>query len=765
VENVSLTMAVGEWRIDVKAYQDTGLAGTGSVTLAVGPGSNSVRVPMNMSGPCYEITVSNDTIHGTVRSNFTAAFAGTRITMTAEEDADAVFIDGTLQAKVGPGTVASGSGASYSFTMPAADVEVSAEFKQFVRYVREGESGYGTSWEDASGDLQEMMDELEALTIPGYTGPRIVKLGAGTYIPEWKPSATAGTYDDTGDSRDRAFILRNGVQVWGGYPASGGEDSSRNVTANKTTLSGDLDNSGGIPDNNDAYHIVLGVNIPPNTGTVLDGLTISGGNADGGGTFSVDSVSIPRSNSGGMYTDNASPKLNRVTISGNVANVDGGGMYNFNGSSPKLVNVTISDNHITSGGGGGMFNHESSPELEDVTISYNISPRGGGINNSYGSSPTLTNVTISNNTATSGHGGGIYNIGSSTEPVLKDVTISNNTASGSGGGMYSEASSPVLTNVTISDNTADGGNGGGMYNSGGNPVLINVSISGNHASFSGGGSFAMNSTVSAGNGGGIYNTGGDPVLINVNISGNYASEGGGSSFSGSNSTFFAGNGGGIYNTGGDPVLINVNISGNNATEGGGNSGTVTNSNFFTGNGGGAFNDSGNPVLINVTIAGNTTATGGSNTISFGTGCVDHIDKAGGLFNTGSADPQIRNSIIWGNTAADSSSPNIFNNGGIPKFAYSIVEGSGNPWNIGSSFDGGNNKDEDPQFSADYHLNSGSPAVNAGSNGLYSDIPSVLTGITLSADAQAAVTTALQKDLGGNIRTQGGTIDMGAYERQ
>jgi hypothetical protein len=431
-ESFSLAVNLGEWRIDTKAYQDTVLAGTGSVTLAVGPGRNSAQVPMNMSGKCYEITIDSTVAHGTVRSNFTAAFAGTAITITAEEDPGATFVDNSLEAEES-GTanpvVLSGSGTSRSFTMPAADVTVYAEFVKGVRYVREGGSGDGTSWNKASGDLQKMMDELwvQYTDYPNY--PYTVKVGAGTYKPQHMPEIPASPGSYTAGGSDAAFILREGVQVWGGYPAGGGD--SRNVTANETILSGDINDSNTV-NSGDAYHVVLAVDLPPTSGTVLDGLTIKGGNADGFGSNPlVGSATVYSGSGGGMYNFNANPVLINVTISGNRAN-GGGGMYNGD-SSPVLVNVKISGNDAGGGGGGGIYNTGSSsrPVLINTLISGNKASDGGGIENN-GSSPVLINVTIAGNSAYSG-GGGMYSYGSNPLPKIYNSIIWGNTGGGSPG--------------------------------------------------------------------------------------------------------------------------------------------------------------------------------------------------------------------------------------------------------------------------------------------------------------------------------------------
>jgi hypothetical protein len=497
------------------------------VTLVVQAGDNPVRIPMMMSGPCYEVSADPGLAHGTVQTNFTLAFEGTPVTLTAAPDegyvlkedtfkyndgTDHVIADSThtfampagdvtasaefeplYNVIVGPltggtvtpsaasaveGTVitltvqpASGhvlkagtltyngnaiSGSPYTFAMPASDVTVGAEFIPPVRYVRVGGAGNkdGTSWADASDDLQKMMDTLAA--IPSYT-PRIVKAAAGTYKPRYKPDASAVSILAAGD-RDSTFILRAGVQVWGGYPASGGDDPSRNITANITALSGDID--GDNTESGNAYHVVLGVNIPASSGTVLDGLTITGGNANGSGDITVFSKQVKYNNGGGVYNINSSPVLTNVTISGNIAyvgyhNGNGGGMYN-DYSSPALANVTISGNDAGNDG-GGIYNDHSSPVLVNVLISGNKAYSGGsGIKNQY-SDPILTNVTISGNlagTASYMHGS-IYNDHSS--PQISNSIIWGNTAHSSPG-IYNDnpESVPVIKYSIVQESGGSG---------------------------------------------------------------------------------------------------------------------------------------------------------------------------------------------------------------------------------------------------------------------------------------------------------------------
>jgi hypothetical protein len=289
-------------------------------------------------------------------------------------------------------------------------------------------------------------------------------VAAGTYKPAHVPQTASHT-----TNRDRTFLLKPGVKLYGGFSGSETALTQRNWESNASVLSGDFNNNdmgnakdgfGGMGEN--AYHVVVSVGIPNDGETVLDGFTIKGGT--GGGSITVGGTSIGHAG-GGMSNNSSSPVLINVTISGNQAG-SGGGMYNNDSSSPVLTNVTISGNQA-SGSGGGMYNYDSSPVLTNVTISGNYvtdnsSIVGVGMYN-VSSSPVLTNVTISGNYATS-HGGGMSNASSS--PVLTNVTISDNQAGHFGGGMYNYDSSPKIRNSIIWGNSGSDN----VYNSGSIPT-------------------------------------------------------------------------------------------------------------------------------------------------------------------------------------------------------------------------------------------------------------------------------------------------------
>ena len=107
---------------------------------------------------------------------------------------------------------------------------------------------------------------------------------------------------------------------------------------------------------------------------------------------------------GGIYSGGDSKcNLTHSTVSNNTTNGHGAGIY-LAGSSPELTDVTIRGNSITeNNSGGGMYiTNNSAPLLTRVTISKNITQFSGGGVFCSGAQPVFTHVTVDSNIAASG---------------------------------------------------------------------------------------------------------------------------------------------------------------------------------------------------------------------------------------------------------------------------------------------------------------------------------------------------------------------------
>jgi parallel beta-helix repeat protein len=207
------------------------------------------------------------------------------------------------------------------------------------------------------------------------------------------------------------------------------------------------------------YHVVQCVS-GEDANTVLEGFTITGGNANG---------TAPDNCGAGIYCASSSPTVTGCTFSGNSANASGGGMY-CDDSSPTVTGCTFSGNSADYGGGLSNGNY-SIPTVTGCTFSSNSADAGGGgMLNSINCSPTIINCVYMGNSAN--YGGGIYNY-NNCSPTVTGCTFSDNSATTVGGGMYNrDSSSPTVTNCTFTNNEADTG-GGAMHNRGSSPTVTN----------------------------------------------------------------------------------------------------------------------------------------------------------------------------------------------------------------------------------------------------------------------------------------------------
>ncbi len=295
-----------------------------------------------------------------------------------------------------------------------------------------------------------------------------------------------------------------------------------------------------------SYHVVTGSGRDETA--VLDGVTITGGNANGPDYW--------EQVGGGILNDAGSPTLSNCRFTGNRASW-GGAIGNWNSSSPRVESCTIIGNAATSG--GGMQNESgSNPLVSHCSFNSNLATDTGGGMQNWQSGPTLTNCDFIGNAALLSYGGGLSNEGGSNAD-LSGCRFVANRAQQRGGGMHNWESSPTLNDCTFSDNSARWS--GGMNNdSNSNATLTRCVFAANSAGDAGG---AMSNTNNS-----------DPTLTNSLFCGNFAGI----------------NAGGISNwNNSDSVLTNCILSDNRAEDASGMSnwqscGLLTNC-IFWGNSG------------------------------------------------------------------------------------------------------------------------------------------------------------------------------------
>ncbi len=403
-------------------------------------------------------------------------------------------------------------------------------------------------------------------------------------------------------------------------------------------------------------------------------------------------------------------------------------------SDPIVVAATVIDCQGSSSSRHRGFDFHSGEGADSVLAGITIEngyapdtgvsdPGGGGIYCRNGSSPTIDRCVVSR--CQGDFGGGVHCRNAGTLPTIVGCTISGNGAAWNGGGIYSHWSDLTVTDSTITGNTARFA--GGIRLLYGHHAVTDCIITGNSASMSGGG-MSIDQVREA-------------VVLNCRISGNTASEWGGGVL--------------MYNQSpydGIVTLVNCEITGNNVT------GVGTN-----GGGGGIRTYAmDNATIVNCTIAGNTVAGSGS-------------DGGGGIYSWG-GHPKVRNCVVWGNSAGlgdQISMKGLLGQANTLTVSYSDVQDGQAAaevrstctldWNAG-------NIDANPSFagSSDYHVQSGSPCIDAADN-------TAVPTDTLDLDDDGDTDEPIPFDLDGSPRfiddpitadTGNGTppiVDMGAYE--
>ena len=173
----------------------------------------------------------------------------------------------------------------------------------------------------------------------------------------------------------------------------------------------------------------------------LDNTLIQGNTADVGGGIHVLSTKL---------RDSHIILCNNTRITGNVANLFGGGIFLDNMNNPavlELVNASVDNN--TADVAGGIGNYGSIVVLKDGAVLENNTAKqyGGGLYNR-GKVTVESGATVMNNTAST-YGGGLYNKGEAT--VESGAKLYNNHAALAGDDIYLAGKNSTLTLTKVGD--------------------------------------------------------------------------------------------------------------------------------------------------------------------------------------------------------------------------------------------------------------------------------------------------------------------------
>jgi len=583
----------------------------------------------------------------------------------------------------------------------------------------------GSSWCAAFTNLDG------ALAVAGSGD--LIAVAGGIYVP---PA--------TENYINSSFVVPSGVAIFGGFAGCGASNpNDRDVVLYETVLSGDhqgddepLSGSYNPTRFDNSTHVLVADGADDTT--VLDGLTISNGNADnggdaglfgdaGGGIYMTGSdiritncrftQSYALQSGGAVFSENGDPTFDHCTFENNLAQ-SGGAIYDSAGTLLALTDCTFTANGQPilvptntageiPGEGGAVASLSTTVVATRCRFERNGSPNGGGIYGTGGVEATncdfVQNYAASTGGAISasegltvrhctfdsnvsevyytGQGGGAIQLWSGTANI-QDSSFTSNTTTGDGGAIFlTEGTGHEIQRCTFSANQSkqtEGASGGALWLAGDGQVVDCT--------------FEQNSALY--NGGAVITSGGPWRFERCAFENNLLQ---------SINTSILGGGaiGAMAETTIDRCRFYENNAGRNGAIGAAAPLTVVSS-MIVGNqstyGGGAIGADDDLTMINCTIA--------ENTIGEGVGGVDH---GGGAL-------RVESSIFWNNEGLGSvEDAQLSTNDPTPVVGFSCIQGL-------DTFAGPGNIGDDPQFvivanqaylGDDYLLSETSPCIDAG----------------------------------------------------
>lgn len=369
-----------------------------------------------------------------------------------------------------------------------------------VRYVKAGASGDGSSWASATGNLQDAIEASQA-------GDE-VWVAAGIYKPDSLIRSNKPT--------SRAFFLKDGVSLYGGFAGNEATKEERQVGAapyemvNATILDGDddvpdvwvreiaagtsfrltwrVENDEVVGTSGNASHVLYSANVI-STKTVIDGFTLKGGNANvwnvkacGGALYAQGNVQMRACQ---VIENSAYFKAQSTSDS----NTYGGAIFLNGSGDAAIVDCYIARcySHSSYGNGIGGAIFVQNARVENCNFEDCVADDAGGA--IYNQNGTVTGCHFV--ACYGGSGGAIYNDGIATG----NTVMSCRGLLGGGIFNWGTASYNIVANCyadAIEYGETMGGRGGGILNADG---MVLGSVVYNNQAFWGGGIYCLNGKV------------------------------------------------------------------------------------------------------------------------------------------------------------------------------------------------------------------------------------------------------------------------------
>ena len=285
--------------------------------------------------------------------------------------------------------------------------------------------GNGYTWATAMNNLQAAID----LAKPGDE----IWVAKGTYKPT-SMSSLSTLLGNGNDPKGRSFMLKGGVAIYGGFAGTEISRDQRDFESNETILSGDFlgnddwswntetPNQGAQATFHDnAYSVVVADRL--NSAAILDGLTVTGGNANAFSTRvltpgTIDMLPLTRDTSfnvaGGVLIYSSDLVVRNCYIRRNLALSRGGGLFAFAGS-VVVRNITNQANVSLNGKSSARVDVSTTRFEENIVPDYSFTKvfwsAGGAVSLADNVRATFRDVEFLSNSAPNG---GAIGIGRST---------------------------------------------------------------------------------------------------------------------------------------------------------------------------------------------------------------------------------------------------------------------------------------------------------------------------------------------------------------